>query len=371
LVWDFATGQQKLSLSHEMPRGVAFAPDGKTLITCGWDKAVILWDMPSGKVRECYWLPGDTDFREKTHRDARIESLSLSPDGRYLATSQLDGSVCLWYLPLGKVIHQFRPLTKVQGNDGRLVAFSPDGLWLACLGNDDTILIVDPHTGQVALRLRGHQGRVDDLAFSPDGRSLLSGSRDSTAFLWSLRPTEASRAASGAGSRTPELQTVWHELGGSDAAAAYRAIWQLADMPKEVVEFLSPRLNPAPGLPQQTTRPLIVDLDHDSFERREQAMKKLRDLGLSAEPAIRTALEARPSSEQKHRLEDLLNQLGFKPGSLPDEMIRQLRAVAVLQRINTPESRQVLERLATGSPSSLLTQQAQAALRPTRPHPMP
>jgi RNA polymerase sigma factor (sigma-70 family) len=351
LLWDVASGQRQLSLNHEMVRGVAFPPRGKTLISVGWDKALRLWELPSGKLRETFVLPGEPDPRQESYRDPRIECLAISPDGRFLATNQLDGSVFLWYLASGRVIHQF----KAHHNSGRVLAFSPDGLWLACLGEDNSISVVDSRSGQVVLRLRGHQGRVCDLAFSPDGRTLLSGSRDNTALLWSLRPAQLP------GSR--DVQTLWDDLGRPDAASAYRALWRMADMSDEAVRFLGQRLKPIQAAPEDTTRPLVADLDNDSFERREQATKRLQDLGQAAEPALRAALESHPSAEQKRRLEILLAALDETAGSLSEEMVRQLRAVAVLQRIVTPQSREVLDQLADGCPSAVLTQQAKAALQ--------
>ncbi|MBI1918110.1 MAG: hypothetical protein HYS12_25745 [Planctomycetes bacterium] len=85
------------------------------------------------------------------------------------------------------------------------MAFSPDGLWLASGGDDGRVCLWEPWSGKAVLRLPGHQGSVCSLAFAADGRSLLSGSSDTTALLWSLRPP--------AGRRQPEA--LWSDLAGS------------------------------------------------------------------------------------------------------------------------------------------------------------
>ncbi len=74
------------------------------------------------------------------------------------------------------------------------LAFSPDGR-LASSGYDKTIRLWDPSSGQTLLILKGHAGRIRNVRFSPDGRTLASASSDRTIKLWDAAPASVLAAA--------------------------------------------------------------------------------------------------------------------------------------------------------------------------------
>jgi hypothetical protein len=103
-------------------------------------------------------------------------------------------------------------------------------------------------------------------------------------------------------------------------------------------------------------------LDNGQFLVREQAARDLLQHGSSIRGALRQHL-ANPgvSAEVRRRVEGLL--LLLDTTTIPPEELRGLRAIELLERLATPEARQVLASLATGSAGTLLAEDARAALQ--------
>jgi WD40 repeat protein len=77
------------------------------------------------------------------------------------------------------------------------VAFSPDGKYVLTGSDDDTARLWDAATGAEVHAFSGHTGSVYDVAFSPDGKYVLTGSADHTAKLWDAAAGAEVRTFSG------------------------------------------------------------------------------------------------------------------------------------------------------------------------------
>jgi HEAT repeat protein len=120
------------------------------------------------------------------------------------------------------------------------------------------------------------------------------------------------------------------------------------------------RLNPAAVADPKRIDELLGQLDDVQYKVRQKAIAELQKLGEQIVPAIDKALASNLPLEPRLRLQELRDRLTGVV--LQGERLQVARAVEVLERIGTPEARQVLESLATGAPGALITVQAAAAL---------
>jgi hypothetical protein len=158
-----------------------------------------------------------------------------------------------------------------------------------------------------------------------------------------------------------EADTLWADLAGDDAAAAYRALWALAAAPKQAVPLVVRHVHPVPVLDAKTLARLLAELDNDSFEVREKATAELKKAGEAVEDAVRKERARTSSEEVRHRLGQVLDELD-RTVAAPGRRALPSRALLVLEQAGTAEARQELEKLAAGSPGAWLTQEAKAAL---------
>jgi predicted NACHT family NTPase len=240
------------------------------------------------------------------------------------------------------------------------LAFSPDGKVLASGSSDSTVRLWRPATGKELRRFEGHRGLVKSVAFSGDGQKLASAGVDTTVLVWDVSGL-VPRTEPVAQLQPAELQALWEDLAGDDAARASRAIEKLAAAPTQATTLLKQQLRPAAAADPKLLAGLIADLGNDDFNTREKATKELEKLGEHAEPALRKALEEKPAPEARRRLEALAEKASALRRNPSPERVRTFRSLEVLERAGTAEARQVLEALAQGAPGARLTEEAKAA----------
>jgi WD40 repeat protein len=167
----------------------------------------------------------------------------------------------------------------------------------------------------------------------------------------------------------PAPEALWDALAQEDSAAAYRAVRAFANRPGAAA-LLQERLketgsnNTFDDDPMRVTK-LIAELDSDDFNVRDQASKQLRTLGRFIVPALRKALEGKPSLESKRRLDEILDEA--TKGGYPPEMLRVARALEALELIGGADARQAMQALAKDADSKWLRDAADASLQRQQP----
>jgi len=204
---------------------------------------------------------------------------------------------------------------------------------------------------------KGHIAPVNAVAFAPDSKTVASVSADTTALIWDVTKVDRSKVPAKA-LAAGDLETCWQALADNDAAKAFTRMGDLIAAPKDAVAWLKARVKPALPLDMKRVEALIGQLDDKRFKVREKAAAELLNIGDHLVPVIDKTLAANLSPETKRRLAELRGKLAL----LQDERLRSYRAVEVLERIGTPEARQVLRTLADGAPGALVTTTAKEAL---------
>jgi WD40 repeat protein len=165
MLWRTRNGQRLATGSQRGPvTDAAFAPGGRTLATAGSD-GVSVWSVPGGKRVRVLRSPGGAS------------AVAFTRDGSLLAAAGKDGAARVWDAATGSP----RGVWQVSKAPLKDVVFSPGGRLLLAMG--PVVQTRDVRTGAPFRTLVGHTGPVSNGAFSPDGRWIATAG-PSSAGLW-------------------------------------------------------------------------------------------------------------------------------------------------------------------------------------------
>lgn len=345
-VWDLATGDRLSATSGGNGTG-RFRDDGQVQIVerFGTRDAVLVIDPKTGVERQRF--PIRTHLRSAFSNDGRrmlfverprtptiyvndIEtntrvatlaategeprSVALSPDGRIAAA--IDGdAIVLWeiatasgYWGIGPVGDSPGLITRLEGHEKPVLrlAFSPDGRQLVTGSADHTVRIWDVASGSETAVLRGHESLVTALGISADGTRVASGSFDRTVLVQDVtkyRPRPSADPAPDA----EALDKLWTDLGSTEPGTAYAALGRIAGHPSDIALALSARVHgtlvPAEN---ERIRELVVQLDDDDYRVRHRAMLSLKKVRGIARPILLEAYDESLSEEVRNRIRRIL-----------------------------------------------------------------
>lgn len=143
-----------------------FTHDGRTLVSVGDKGGMVIWDLARGSVRE----------RLAAHHPSDNAALAIAPDGRTLYTAGSDARMAIWDLAGSRRLDRRFPagpaMTYDEGDTPKGIAMSPDGKRLAVTQMDGSVWLVDSQTLEVVRKARIQKGALLAADFSPDGKLL-------------------------------------------------------------------------------------------------------------------------------------------------------------------------------------------------------
>ncbi|PVF92871.1 WD40 repeat-like protein [Serendipita vermifera] len=186
-VWNIKERRLVGNYKARSPVGcVAYSPDGRSVASGGKDGIIQIWDVYTG-----------TEVRKLSAENAgNVEYVTYSPNSPYIAFATTDKTTIFsptdikrLYPLVGicdiKTGNQLRESFKVKGQDQHCVAYSPDGSYIA-YGSRGTIQIREAETGNFIREIAGRD-KILSIAYTPDGRRVVSGSKKDTVQVWDVQ----------------------------------------------------------------------------------------------------------------------------------------------------------------------------------------
>lgn len=188
-----------------------FSPDGRLIITASADNTVKVWNAETGMLINDFKIHREGIISASISKDGRrvltgaydstarvlnivtgkieltiggskvpLSFAEYSPDEREIITTYIDGTIKIWNSKTGELLKTMKGATDVNRME-----FSPDGKALAVSYDARYFADVwDVDKGSLLFELKGHNDRIQDIHWSPDGKTIITASWDRTVKIW-------------------------------------------------------------------------------------------------------------------------------------------------------------------------------------------
>lgn len=341
MVWNYAKGSGYGSREGNVPAGsfAAASPNG----------LIAAWCDPQGTLKLYY-----TDQRRSRARlqVPAARGMAFAPDAKSIGLALDDNTIRLWDVSggePGKVSDG--ELRKFDGlrEPATLLHFSANGKVLAAASpNDPVIRLWDVASARLRRRLTTNPVGVRALALSPDGRNIALTAGDRM-LVWSVATRDLGDLGPSIALSADELRSSWQDLASSDHAKAETAFRKLATAGNHALDFLKREVRAVaiPPLDWKHIDQLLLDLDSPTYSVRQKATVELSTYGELIQVPLQKYVTKNLSPEAQRRATRLLDKL--KDPALTADRLRSLEAIEILELVRTAEARQALEELARDS----------------------
>ena len=338
------TGQRKWKGSNETAR--AMSRDGRF---------VVAFRSLNKQFYETLMI--DTESKSKVPlagATAVPRTVRVSPDNQWIVASyNRDPKIRLWATADPK---NGRYTLNGHTETVQSLSFSPDNRFLVSSGWDQTVIAWDLLTRQKIRKLEGHQAHVNATAWAPLSFSFASGAsgiKDCSLITWDideiLFPAHNKPDLDSELSVAQQFDPIWKSLGASSLRLSMRATSKLAAGGDYFLDSLEKKIRGTISVDRSaSTENYIKQLDDPDYEVRQKATEALLKIVNEIEAKLREQLKQTSSPEVKYRISSILKQ---DPPRAPSDVVvtrRWSRIVLALEKIHTERSQAMLKAISLG-----------------------
>lgn len=234
--------QEILSQPVGWGHGLAWSPDSQYLASIGReDNTIQIWSIAT---HQCKTTPQQQCMNYRGHT-AQVEVIAWSPDGKFIASSSEDQTVQIWDVHTMRCLYTYR----TPGIQVTALAWSPDGKRIATGDNQNQVQVWDAFTAGHLMTYVGHKGPLTFVGWSPDDTSLLSSGYDGELRIWNV--STGSSKLIGLGDAVFAAAAWWGKTGNHGYLALVVGstvnIWFLTDQQGELSLYRLPATYPPKG----------------------------------------------------------------------------------------------------------------------------